>query len=233
MTCYHGGKQLIGKEIATIINAKGKDFNYAEPFCGMLSVFNHIETRGQTIISDQNADVIQMWQEAAHNNWEPPHAHLSESDYNILKQSSSPSALRGFVGHHYSYGGTFFGSYRFKSSPICNIETTIKKVKQIAAKLSYTSIVAGDYKALSDLTGFIIYCDPPYKGTRCNYKDSFDNETFLDWCEFMEIKGNKVFVSEYEINRPNFIEIASFEKQRGSYQGRRPKRPELLFEISV
>lgn len=42
MTAYHGGKQRIGKEIATVIADMTQDVTikgYCEPFCGMLGVY--------------------------------------------------------------------------------------------------------------------------------------------------------------------------------------------------
>lgn len=51
MTAYHGGKQRIGKEIASIITTISHNIKsqysfqitgYCEPFCGMLGVFSHM-----------------------------------------------------------------------------------------------------------------------------------------------------------------------------------------------
>jgi hypothetical protein len=86
MTCYHGGKQRIGKVIAEEIFsisrgiADDEGFNiqgYCEPFCGMLGVYKHIPRLfGYTDLKykagDANADVINMWK-AAQKGWKPPH----------------------------------------------------------------------------------------------------------------------------------------------------------------
>lgn len=41
----------------------------------------------------------------------------------------------------------------------------------------------GDYRDVEILPGSIIYCDPPYRETREYCKQTFDYESFYDWCE--------------------------------------------------
>ena len=48
-----------------------------------------------------------------------------------------------------------------------------------------------------------VYCDPPYQGTTKYATDSFDYDTFWDWCRKMS-NDNYVFVSEY--NAPDDFE---------------------------
>lgn len=231
MTCYHGGKQFIGKEVAEIImSIAGDNFNYLEPFCGMLGVFQHISKNEYRIISDSHEHIIEMWK-FVQKGWLPPKKHYTEAAYNALKNKSGRNImhLKGFVGHHYSYGGTFFGSYRFNSVPIVNISKTIDRFHKIANTLKGAHIMCADYMFFSNLTGFVIYCDPPYKGTKCNYENTFDNEKFLDWCEDMTERGNTIFVSEYKIKRRTFKKIATFDNSRGGYKGRQNKAIESLF----
>lgn len=46
----------------------------------------------------------------------------------------------------------------------------------------------------------LIYCDPPYKGTKeynAAKKSGFNSEDFWEWCTELTRKKHKVFVSEY------------------------------------
>jgi len=42
----------------------------------------------------------------------------------------------------------------------------------------------------------IIYCDPPYAATT-EYRDTFDQAQFWDWCRQQSKAGHQVFISEY------------------------------------
>ena len=119
MTAYHGGKQKIGLKIAkVIISNLNKDWidkfiiGYCEPFCGMLGVYKHIyqlfEHNNNTIsykAGDTENCVIMMWQESK-KGWVPPN-NVSEDLFYTLKDKKD-SALKGFVGHQYSFGGQYF-----------------------------------------------------------------------------------------------------------------------------
>jgi len=48
-----------------------------------------------------------------------------------------------------------------------------------------------------DVTGALLYCDPPYQGTTGYKTGAFDHDAFFEWCRKMKAKGNIVFVSEY------------------------------------
>ena len=44
-----------------------------------------------------------------------------------------------------------------------------------------------------------MYCDIPYKSTTSYKTSPFDYEHFYQWCIEQHIKGNIVFISEYEM----------------------------------
>ena len=61
--------------------------------------------------------------------------------------------------------------------------------------LSDVRFLAGSYDAMTYPSDCVIYCDPPYTGTK-PYKDSFDSAKFWTWAEQMS-KTRLVYVSEY------------------------------------
>jgi len=121
MTSYHGGKQRIGSQLAEIVffltnQLENDDLievkGYCEPFCGMLGVYQHIPKLFQYHIpkfeykaGDTNESVIKMWQNAQ-KGWKPP-TKTTKTEYDNLKDAPS-SALKGYIGHQYSYGGQYF-----------------------------------------------------------------------------------------------------------------------------
>lgn len=62
---------------------------------------------------------------------------------------------------------------------------------------------------------FVIYCDPPYRGTTKYKADDFPYEEFYQWCRDMS-KDNIVLISEY--NMPNDFECI-WEKQHKTSLG--------------
>ena len=202
MTSYHGGKQRIGKEFAQVIYNVSKDSKmnikgYCEPFCGMLGVYQHIPNLLgkdlEYIANDLNKSTISMWEDCS-KGWIPPTC-TTEEEYNNLK-ISEPSAIKGYIGHQYSFGGQFFNGYAPKYGK--NIESTraSNNVKRISNILQDVNFMCGSYEKLSYLKNYIIYCDPPYNNTICKYKEKFDNDKFILWCRQMR-KYNIVIISEY------------------------------------
>jgi DNA adenine methylase len=210
MTAYHGGKQRIGKKLAEVIYDESLhiedeyEFNikgYCEPFAGMLGVYQHIpelfqENKLYYKAGDTNKSVILMWKKAQ-NGWKPPSRNITEQRYIQLKKSHQHSALKGYVGHQYSFGGQYFSGYAPKYGRNVNYNTTINRITKIINKLDDVSFSHGSYTQYSNLKGYVIYCDPPYKQTTQHYKNiSFNHEKFLIWCRKMA-KDNIVFISEY------------------------------------
>ena len=209
MTSYHGGKQRIGKKLAEIIvdysiDTDFKIKGYCEPFCGMLGVYQHIpflfeeeDFNLKYQAGDTNESVIKMWK-AAQKGWKPPKT-CSEKQFNRLKKSRTSSALKGFVGHQCSFGGQFFMGFAGKYDKTKNPQKAAQRVTDIANDLHDVKFKSGNYKQFSKLKNYVIYCDPPYSQTTCNYKtkSNFDSEEFWKWCIKMS-QHNIVFVSEYK-----------------------------------
>jgi site-specific DNA-adenine methylase len=135
-----------------------------------------------------------MWEDCS-TGWIPP-TYTTEEEYNNLKLSSSDSALKGYIGHQYSFGGQFFNGYAPKYGKNIDSTRASNNVTRISNILQDVNFTSGSYETLSYLKNYIIYCDPPYNNTICRYKEKFDNDKFILWCRCMA-EDNIVIVSEY------------------------------------
>jgi DNA adenine methylase len=241
MARYHGGKQLNGRRLATYMLeflSEGATYDgYCEPFCGMLGVYRHMYPALDSdanqkffLAGDINASVIEMWKKAQ-TGWTPP-ATCSESDFMKMKYDGQVSAEKGFLGHQLSFGGVYFASYIGRYGGQIYHASAANKVQELATAMPKIKFETCPYEDYSHLKNFIIYCDPPYKGTTQRYQNeqrqglSFDHEQFWDWVRRMST-DNIVFVSEYA--SPNdFVNIAD-EFSKKAIDGKHTKDTEKLF----
>ena len=88
------------------------------------------------------------------------------------------------------------------------------------------------YHTFSDVSGAILYLDPPYEGTsQKGYINSFDSQEFYDWA-FEMAKTNIVIISSYSISDERFEVVYSFDKARSNIQSRtRKDKCEKLFMV--
>ena len=88
------------------------------------------------------------------------------------------------------------------------------------------------YHDFSEVSGAILYLDPPYEGTRHDgYINSFDSQEFYDWA-FEMAKTNIVIISSYSISDERFEVVYSFDKARSCLQGgTRNDKCEKLFMV--
>jgi len=249
MSCIHGGKQRIGLKIArnihlmTMVLDAYLDYEikgYCEPFCGMLGVYRHIPElfkNHQPLLKykagDINPSIVLMWQKAQ-KGWIPP-TTATEEEYDRLKHAND-SALRGYIGHQYSFGCQFFNGYAPKYGKTKDSSKASQNVVDIAHKLKNVKFSSGPYTQYSGLKGYIIYCDPPYEGTVSRYyqgrsdkKLKFDVEEFWEWCRRMS-EHNIVFVSSYQAPEDFTVIMQSTHKLTGIAPGKNEKtRVEKLY----
>jgi hypothetical protein len=80
-------------------------------------------------------------------------------------------------------------------------------------------IRSSDYSAVGILPNSIVYCDIPYENTD-GYSVEFNRSEFLDWAASASFP---VYISEYSIQDPRFIDLWSTEKrslQCGAIEGK-------------
>ncbi len=231
MTAFHGGKQRIGRKIANIIycfsssiesDLEMKICGYWEPFCGMCGVYEHIpesfQDRKLTYkASDIHTSLILMWQQLQQG-WLPPQ-NISMKKYYEL-ENSKPSALKGYVGFGYSFGGIYFQGPSAKYGRIKNGKAYVNRLDKMSKIFKDVKFTKSSYDKINkNIKNYIIYCDPPYQKTASKYYNDdksrssldFDNNKFWRWVRKMS-KNNIVFVSETSAPK-DFISIITLGSQ--------------------
>jgi site-specific DNA-adenine methylase len=228
MTYFLGGKKRIGKEIAdniynisnVIENESGFIIKgYCEPFCGMMGVYNHIpdlfknhKPKLKYKGGDRNPYIIKLWK-GLQKGFQPP-IKCSKKEYYELKENNDNSLKGIFLGFAASIRGIFRSTYLER-----NIESQANECKRIAKKIKDVHLYTGEYTIFSDLKNYIIYCDPPYKGSISPYSigeiynTKFEYDKFIKWCEKMS-ENNIVFVSEYTKPSSDFKLVWSKGKEK-------------------
>ena len=100
-------------------------------------------------------------------------------------------------------------------------------------KLNKIKATNKSYHDFSEVSGAILYLDPPYEGSnQKGYTNSFDSQEFYDWA-FEIAKTNIVIISSYSISDERFEVVYSFDKARGTLQGGRSNKAknEKLFMV--
>ena len=204
---YMGGKGRIAKKLSeTILNHSPEHSGiYWEPFIGGGAMAARMGNQFEIAkYSDIHPDLILMWQ-ALHDGWEPP-AVVTYEEYQELRYSIEPSALRGFVGFGGSFGGRWFegyarGGHSASGAPrnhqAESARAVLKDIQGIRAN-TCTRFTQGDALTIEPGPGDVVYCDPPYAGTK-NYSktDRLDHEEFWNAATRWVEAGAYVFVSEY------------------------------------
>ena len=195
---YMGSKNRIAKDILPIIlKDRRENQYYVEPFVGGANVIDKVD--GLRIGGEFNKYIANMWIELE-KSWIPKN-NYTKQEYDFIKNNKDNYLHEtGYVGICCSYSGKWFGGFAgrvktkqgirdYQDEAHRNLLSQVKNIKGIEIKHS-------SYDELEIPSSSIIYCDPPYEGTT-QYKDSFDNNKFWQWCRDMTNKGHKVFISEY------------------------------------
>ncbi len=74
------------------------------------------------------------------------------------------------------------------------------------------------YHDFSEVSGAILYLDPPYEQTdQGSYINSFDSQEFYDWA-FEMVKTNIVIISSHSISDERFEAVYSFDKAHSKFR---------------
>lgn len=196
---YMGSKARFAKELLPIILSEREDGQwYVEPFAGGMNMIS--EVTGNRIANDNHPYLIKMW-EALVTGW-TPQEYSRDEYYEVKSQMGTlPPHVVGWVGFNCSYSGKWFDGYAGKTQ---TKNGTIRDYQEEARKnvLAQVQNLHGvvftnvSYDAMNIPPNSIIYCDPPYRGTR-KYLSTIDHDHFWDWVRNLQKEGHKVFVSEY------------------------------------
>ena len=107
----------------------------------------------------------------------------------------------------------------------------LERLEQLK-KLNKIKSTNKSYCDFSEVSGAILYLDPPYEGTnQDSYMNSFDSQEFYDWA-FKMAKTNIVIISSYSILDERFESVYSFDKTHRTIQGGiRNDKCEKLFMV--
>jgi DNA adenine methylase len=195
---YLGSKNRLSKHILPIMLELRNERPWVEPFVGGANIIDKIKG-GIKIGNDKNEYVISLLK-ALQNDWIPP-KEVSEEFYNEVKQNKEnySKELVGYFGTQLTFGNIWFGSYRRDNTGKRKYDLeAYNNVMNQKPNLKEILFLNLDYKNIDIPKNSIIYCDPPYKGSRPYIGDNKINHTeFWDWCR-EKSKSNTVFISEYE-----------------------------------
>lgn len=210
---YVGGKERLAKYLLPIIIQGRVEGQYiVEPFGGGGNITQHFT--GNRVYNDVNECLVACLQ-ALSEGWQPPkeitRGFYSEcrTKYNTLSYTEDEKKIIGYVGINGSYGGRYYdGGYagitctklgKERNYPLEAYNNVTKQFSN--SKMKGVTYISGSYLDLNIPPNSIIYCDPPYKGTK-EYieakKSGFDSDKFWKWCFEMKTRGHVVYVSEYK-----------------------------------
>lgn len=196
---YMGSKARFAKDLLPIILANRSEGQwYVEPFAGGMNMI--AEVAGNRIANDNHYYLIEMWKELI-NGWTPQ--EFTREKYYEIKENKDDyyPAVVGWVGFNCSYSGKWFdgfaGKTKTKTGTVRDYQLEARKnIKIQLPKLDGVVFSNTSYDDMDIPDNSIVYCDPPYRGTR-KYLSTIDHDYFWDWVRKLSNDGHEVFVSEY------------------------------------
>lgn len=203
---YVGSKQRISKEIAPIIQSYIDNMceycnGYWEPFVGGANMIDKIDC-AHKYGSDAHKYLIALLRHIQRTTDDLPNT-ITEAEYNAVRQNMSgyPDWYVGLVGFC-TFGAKWFGGYPrgFKADGVTSRDITneaIRNIKKQATNLKDVEFYCRTFQECNtSLYNFVVYCDPPYRGTTKYVTEDFPYDEFYAWRRRLA-KHNVVLVSEY------------------------------------
>lgn len=239
---YMGSKNRISKELVPIIQSyiTENTVAYLEPFVGGANMIDKIKCKNK-VGCDIHKELIALLKYSQEN--ELPET-ISEEEYNQVKNNKEdyPDWYVGLVGFCGSFGAKYFNGFarRYnKDGSLFDVpKQAINSLRRQSKKEEFKNIKFLNCNFLdlpiNKIKGYVIYCDPPYRGTTKYATKEFPYDEFYDWCREMS-KDNIVLISEY--NMPDDFECiwqketkVNFDSNRVSNDSKN-NRIEKLFII--
>ena len=150
---------------------------------------------------------------------------VSDLKYNIAKEIIEKHDVFSGYTQTETYKRSIVKPLRLEQLPRLQHFYRLQKVNKIKATNK-------SYHDFSEVSGAILYLDPPYEGTNQDgYINSFDSQEFYDWA-FEIAKTNIVIISSYSISDERFEVVYSFDKAHRTIQGgTRNDKCEKLFMV--
>lgn len=233
---YVGSKNRICKYIVPIIQNEitNETKGYLEPFVGGANVIDKTKCRNK-IGCDINKYLISLLRVVRDNPQLLPKTITESMYYNVKNHKEQyDDWYVGLVGFCATYGSKWFGGYArgTKSDGTTKRDMANEAIRNLLKQSN--SLKGCKFKCLSyldipkNLSGYVIYCDPPYRGTT-GYKDGINYKQFYKWCREMS-KKNTVFVSEYDMP-DDFVCVCEVGHKTTLKVKEHEKRIERLFVV--
>lgn len=183
---------------------------YVEPFVGGANVIDSVDAESR-LGSDVNKELIALLRYMSENPALPMfpdscsfehYAEVREDRKRGKLQHKFPTEYIAGIGYFASFGGRYFdGGYGRDRTGKRNIYAErLKYAREQARRLKGITFCHAEYDRITelcDIRGAMIYCDPPYRGTKAyDGKGGFDYEKFYSWLRRVSMT-NYVLVSEY------------------------------------
>ena len=201
---YLGSKNRISKYIVPIIQSYiTKDTKgYIEPFVGGANVIDKIDCDNK-IGRDIHPQLIALLSHVAETTEDIP-LEITEEEYNKVKNNKElyDDWYVGLVGFCATYSARYFEGYarskKKDGTPRNMSNEAIRNLLKQSPNLKDIKFECGDFREVNNISGYVIYCDPPYRGTTKYATKEFPYDEFYDWCREMS-KDNIVLISEYNM----------------------------------
>lgn len=206
---YIGGKSKFQKQLISLMRPQDYDF-YIEPFAGGMNVISNVKGPKRWA-NDNNPYLIALWQEIQ-KGWVP--RPVTRDHYEAVKADPGQYPLHivaesGFLA---SFKGLWFGGYNgdclngrdYNGEMIRNVMKQVEGMRGV-------NLSCLDYSDLYIPEGSLVYCDPPYKGTKNYHNGLFDSNSFWSWARHISSKC-VVFISEFEAPS-DFKCVHSFDRK--------------------
>ena len=206
---FMGSKRKYADHIVPVLQAEidriGAD-TYIEPFVGGANIIDKISCehrigydRSDTLIALLQAaaeDFSQIPEDGSRAMWDEGKAYVKDGITPTTMSLADIGAIEFFAS--YSNGG-FPRGYAKNSDTRNYYKEAYRNMREQAPRLKGIEFKCQNYWELDpDITGAVIYCDPPYANTKIyGYANQpkMDYNHFWDWVREIS-KKNSVFVSE-------------------------------------
>ena len=209
---YLGSKRAMAPRILPIIlRNRGEKQCFVEPFCGGGNITQFV--KNPRVANDANEYVVALLNKMSRGKFSD-YPMLSKDDYaDMVKNPKNyEKAAVGFYGTQMTFSAMFLDSWYEPNAERLRWgnESCVKK----APLLRGVEWQRGDYRIMLFPPDSLIYCDPPYIGTRQGYGvakwSPDDHAAFFEWARFMATAGHDVFVSE-ESAPPDWIAVWRYD----------------------
>ena len=203
-----GSKNRIAKHLLPIMLAECEKHNitkWVEPFVGGANMLDIVPDAFERIEFDLNPHTIAALIGIRDHIAEFPE-FVSEEFYKSVKKTEA-HPVNSWIRFECSFGAKLDNGYARNAKGANYAKIGLNLAIKQSPKIQNVQFICDSYENLS-FDNCLIYCDPPYFGTkwyRKNHVPKMDHDKFFNWCR-EQAKKNIVFVSEY--NAPDdFIEV--------------------------